>query len=514
MKTDITYKTFYIERIELLKQNYSSNSIPSLAPAIKKNKVNRKSMKNYYYITVLLFLINNTIFAQYGSSGVTDARSLGLGKTHTATSEGVFSIGINPSNLIFSKEGSIDFSTVLPLPSAGIRSGTDFLTYDDFQYYFGGIGGDDRILTEDDKVRINRLFENGGSFYTHAGVSLLSFSFNPGYDVGTFAFSVGDFGGGRFKFPQAIKDLSYTEGKVYDFSDASVEAWWVRSFSFSYARQLEFLSGGAFEKFGFGFSLKYYQGFGYIATEDITTYLKTNPNGTISGEANLLAYSALSDDFGIAYDFENVKRQSSLSIFPSPVGKGFGFDLGFSAKINHRWKVAASLTDIGQITWNKNTARFVSKGDIVVTDISNQAQRDSVFNKIFGFGEPIDLFVTSLATAIRFGSAFLVSDDNEEGFPGRLLLACDLNQGLNNMPGNSTNLRVSFGAEWRPWQSFPNIRTGVEFGGTEKLNWTYGMGFDFGFLEIHIATNAMQNLFFPKSSDMLSAAFSSRWKIN
>ena len=94
------------------------------------------------------------------------------------------------------------------------------------------------------------------------------------------------------------------------------------------------------------------------------------------------------------------------------------------------------------------------------------------------------------------------------------MLAFDYNQGFNNMPGNSTNPRVSFGAEWKPWQSFPSIRTGLEFGGTEKLNWSYGMGFDFGFLEIHLATNAMQNLFFPKSSDMLSAAFSSRWKIN
>ena len=471
-------------------------------------------MKNIFYIAVIFLLVNIMVSAQYGSTGVTDARSLGLGKTHTATSEGIFSIGINPANLIFSEEGLFDFTTALPLPSAGVRSGTDFLTYDDFQYYFGGIGGEDKILTEDDKVRINRLFENGGLFYTHAGITLLSFSLNPSNEVGTFAFSVGDYGGGRFNFPEAIKDLSYTEGKVYDFSDASVEAWWVRSFSFSYARQLEFLSGGMFEKFGFGLSLKYYQGFGYIATKDITTYLTTNANGTISGEANLLAYSALSDDFGIVYDFEDVDRQSNLSIFPSPVGKGFGFDLGFSAQINDRWRVAASVTDIGQMTWNKNTARFVSEGDIIVTDITDEAQRDSVFDKIFGSGEPIDLFVTSLATAIRFGTAFLVSDDNEDGFPGRLLVALDYNQGFNNLPGNSTNPRVSFGAEWRPWKSFPNIRTGVEMGGTEKLNWTYGMGFDFGFLEIHLATNAMQNLFFPKSSDMLSAAFSSRWKIN
>lgn len=471
-------------------------------------------MKIYFYISFILILFSITILGQYGSTGVTDARSLGLGKTYTATSEGVFSIGINPANLIYSKEGSIDFSTALPFPSAGIRSGTDFLSYDDFKYYFGGIGGTEKILDENDKIRINRLFENGGQFYTHAGVALLSFSINPGNDIGTFAFSVGDYGGGRFNFPQAIKDLSYTEGKIYDFSDASVEAWWVRSFSLSYARQLEFLSGGIFETFGFGMSFKLYQGFGYVATKDITTYLTTNANGTISGSANLLAYSALSDDFGIAYDFENVERKQNLGLFPSPVGKGFGFDFGFSGMLNDSWKFAIAITDIGQMTWNKNAARFVSEGDIIVTDISSKAQRDSVFDKIFGAGEPIDLFITKLAIALRIGTAWQVSKDHENGFPGKFMVAFDYNQGFNNLPGNSTKPRVSFGFEWQPWAAFPFLRSGFEFGGSETTNWSYGMGYDFGFLEIHLATNAMQNMLFPKSSDMLSAAFSSRWKIN
>ena len=171
-------------------------------------------MKKFLLIILTVYFYNISSFAQYGSTGVTDARSLGLGKTHTATSEGIFSIGINPANLIFSDEASFDFSTALPFPSAGLRSGTDFLSYDDFEYYFGGIGGNEKILNEEDKVRINRLFENGGQFYTHAGVALLSFSINAGSDAGTFAFSVADYGGGRFNFPQAINDLSYTEGKV------------------------------------------------------------------------------------------------------------------------------------------------------------------------------------------------------------------------------------------------------------------------------------------------------------
>lgn len=470
-------------------------------------------MKNLFSLILFTSIINISIYAQYGSTGVTDARSLGLGKTHTATSEGVYSIGINPANLIFSEEGSADFTTAFPLPTAGLRSGTDFLTYDDFKYYFGGIGGSEKVLTEEDRTKINRLFENGGLFYTHAGISLLSIHYKPSDDIGSFAFSVGDYGGGRFQFPQAIKDLSYSEGKVYDFSDALVEAWWVRSFSLTYARQLEFLSNGFFEKFGFGMSFKLYQGFGYIATKEITTNLTTNANGTISGEANLLAYSSLSDDFGTIYDFETTERDQNLSLFPSPAGKGFGFDFGFSAKLNDSWKFAIAITDIGQITWNKNAARFVSEGDIIVTDISDKSQRDSVFDKIFGTGEAIDKFVTKLAGALRFGAAWQVSKDHENGFPGKFMMAFDYNQGFNDLPGNSTKARVSVGFEWQPWAAFPFIRTGFEFGGAQATNWAYGMGYDFGMLEIHLATNYVQNMIFPQSSDFISAAFSSRWKL-
>ena len=109
-------------------------------------------MKTLNITIIIVFILSIQIFSQYGSTGVTDARSLGLGKTHTATSEGVFAIGINPANLIFSKEGSIDFSTALPLPSAGLRSGTDFLSYDDFKYYFSAVSYTHLTLPTSDLV--------------------------------------------------------------------------------------------------------------------------------------------------------------------------------------------------------------------------------------------------------------------------------------------------------------------------------------------------------------------------
>lgn len=471
-------------------------------------------MKFKIIILFIAFYFANNVYAQFGSSGVIDARSLGMGKTHTSISEGVFTIGVNPANLIFSNEGAVDFSTIFPLPNIGVKTGTDFLNYNDFVYYFGGIGGSEKILTSEDQAKLNRLFENGGLFFTNASVSIFSISFNISNEVGSFAFAMQDYASGKINFPQAVKDLSYSDGKIYDFSDADIKAWWIRNYSFSYARQLEFLSRGFFDKFGFGFSVKLYNGFGYLSTDGIQTYLQTNANGTINGQASLLAYSAFSDNFGSIYDFDNANKKMKLTPFPSPAGKGVGVDFGFSAQVSDRWRFALAVTDIGQITWNKNAARFVSEGDITVTDISNKSQRDSVFNKIFGSGELIDKFVTKLPTALRFGSSVLISDDNEDNFFGKLLLAMDLNYGLNKMPGNSNFLRSSFGAEWRPWRFFPYMRTGVELGGKENLKWYYGLGFDFGFLELNIATNAMQNIFFPGTSEMISASISSRWKID
>ena len=58
------------------------------------------------YIIILTFLFSISVFAQYGSVGVKDARSVGLGKTHNAVSSGIFSIGINPANLSFNTQNT------------------------------------------------------------------------------------------------------------------------------------------------------------------------------------------------------------------------------------------------------------------------------------------------------------------------------------------------------------------------------------------------------------------------
>lgn len=126
------------------------------------------------YLMMFLFLglLLNKTNAQFGSLGSIDARSLGLAGTSNSISNGVYSIGINPANLAINKNNFIDFATALPFPSVSINTGTNFLSLDDVNYFFGGVDGEARVLTEDDKQRFNTLIQDGGLVFINASASV------------------------------------------------------------------------------------------------------------------------------------------------------------------------------------------------------------------------------------------------------------------------------------------------------------------------------------------------------
>ena len=61
---------------------------------------------------------------------------------------GIYSLGINPANLSIMDEGSVEFSTLIPFPYVSVHSGTDFLSMNQLNYYFGGVNGKARVLTD------------------------------------------------------------------------------------------------------------------------------------------------------------------------------------------------------------------------------------------------------------------------------------------------------------------------------------------------------------------------------
>ncbi|MEO8399841.1 MAG: hypothetical protein ABI550_08525, partial [Ignavibacteriaceae bacterium] len=210
---------------------------------------------------ILLLGISFNNFAQFGSSGTVEARSMGMAKTYNSVSKGVESIGINPANLMRNDENIIDFSSVLPLPSASIKTGTNFMSIEDFNYYFGG------VLTEKEKQNFNKLFENGGLIFGNVSANLLSFSIKPNSDIGVFAVSINDFAGGKANIPQALVDIALTGNslnKVYSLDGANIKSWWIRDYSFSYARSLNFFKPKIFDDFFAGFSVKLIHGYSYV----------------------------------------------------------------------------------------------------------------------------------------------------------------------------------------------------------------------------------------------------------
>lgn len=476
--------------------------------------MNKIINKNFLSVLCIILLGSQFLmFAQYGSTGTIDAGSIGLGRTSNAFSKGVYSIGINPANLSIDEKSFIDFTTAFPLPSLAVNTGNNFLTLNQFNYFFGGVDGKPRILTQADKDKFNSLIEQGGLLFMNASVSLFSFSINVNEEVGAFAFAVQDIAGAKIYLPSAVSDLAFNGnpvGKRFDLDDSNAKAWWIRNYSLSYSRNVVDPITSSFDRFTVGTSIKLIHGYSYIGTERFGANFITGPSHEISGGADILGYSAFSNDFGVKYDFDSVSRKSSFGLFPSPAGIGYGFDFGLAATKDN-WQFALAITDLGKINWNKNTASFSSFGEVYFDDLSNDAQMDTLEKRLTGESKKTDEFSTSLPTVVRLGASYIF----EKGVvPGQLLLAFDFNQGFNNLPGNTKYPRIALGAEWKPMDWIPYIRTGFSYSYEFGLNMGLGIGIDIKIVELHLATSEVQTLVAPNHSKQFSFSFGSRWKIN
>ncbi|MGD8305650.1 MAG: DUF5723 family protein [Ignavibacteria bacterium] len=473
------------------------------------------NLKQIIYSLFILVIVTSTGIAQYGSLGSADARSIGMGKTYTANAFGVFSLGFNPANMITEDNNTIQLSTALPLPTVSAYGGVNVLSLDDINYFFGGIDGESRVLTESDKQRLIQQFEDGGFVSTNGSVQFLSFQVTPSEEIGAFGISVSDFVGAKGRVPAALVDLTLNGNpvdKIFDMSDGEFSAWWIRNYSISYARNIYKRNVGFIKTISAGVTAKLVHGFAYAGSEEVGTYFTTSEQNEISGQSNFLAYSSFSDNFGVKYEFDSLSHSSSFELFPDPAGTGFGFDVGLSILFSNHLRLSIALTDFGEITWTKNTAQFSNDEPLFIDDLSDESQLDSLIEDVKGSAVPISEFSTQLATAIRIGASYLVSEYDDANFPGYLMLAVDYSQGLNDLPGNSSKPRFGVGLEWQIFSFLPIIRTGIEYNEVEGTNWTFGLGLVTSLLDIHIATRSLQTSIFPQSSSNLSLSLSSRWK--
>ncbi len=470
-------------------------------------------MKKIFLHFSAIILFTSITWAQYGSIGSSDARSMSLGNTYNMISRGVYSIGINPSNLIVSPDNSLEFNTVLPIPFLSLGTGTNFINLKNVNYYFGKVNDQPRILTENDKQNLNSLFANGGLVFINTSLNLLSVTYKADNNIGAFGFAMKDVLEGEFHFPHEVTNL-LTDGNLinhtYNTNDAKVNAWWIREYSLSYARQLPDLGLKPIGKINVGISLKLVNGFFYLKNESINSYLQTTNDYRINLYANNQILGAFSNNFGFKYSNDTTESHGNGTPFPSPAGTGFGMDIGFNSTIFKVWNVSLALTDIGGIHWNENTTMITDTGSYTINDISQSNFLDTLKNKFNGEKIKTGSFSSGLPTALRLGVSYNL-DINHNSWPGRFLFAFDYNQGLNNEPGNSLTPRFSVGAEWKPMDWIPFVRSGFSFGGLLGFHWGFGLGIETSFLEFNIGTLDLQSLLAPNSGKYFSVAIDSRW---
>ncbi|MBI3125821.1 MAG: hypothetical protein HYZ10_15605 [Ignavibacteriales bacterium] len=471
------------------------------------------------FSAVLILILSNFAFAQgAGSNGVTDARSMGMAKTFTTSSFGIYAVGKNPANVFQDSSKKVELILPIPLPNVSGAVGSNFISLDEYNYYFGTkVTGADgkatgRLLTEQDKTKLKDLFADGGTVFSDIHVQLVSISIQPTKAFGALAFTITDRISGLMTFPKGLIDLGI-EGnlpnKVYNFNDTQFKASWLRKYSFSYARDFKIIPK-LFKSFKVGASINFVSGFFYAGLDHIKTELKTGEANAITGKGDFLAYSAFSPDFKVKYNFvkDEKKEDFSGTPFPTPAGSGVGFDFGISTMLSKNFSLGFSITDIGKIKWDKDVAQYSSNAAIYLDDLSDKAQRDTLVNRLTGkeSGKFISSITTQMATALHIGASLKV-----ESVPGTMLLALDYHQGMNDEPGNNKKARVALGIDWYNLGIFA-LRTGWSVGGFDKFNWGFGLGIDFGVIALNFGSPDFQNVVSPNKAKRITFAFDSVWR--
>ena len=445
-------------------------------------------------------------------------RSMGMGRAAVAASRGIDAIGVNPANIAIQDVGHFNLSLI----QSSFRVSTELFTYDIYQKYFTGKdsvdaqGKKSRVqypLTDQDKADIRSQLPDNP--VTRMNLELMDAGFSLETSVlGGIGFAIIEHAGIRMDFSRDYFEFflqGLPSSTTYTFNGTSFEAWWYREYNFSYGRKLP-VSIPFLKNLYVGAGVKLIQGFGIFETTKNNASIENKSALNDTSTASIIGkFDFAGERAGVDF-FNNDSTTISPKPFPTPVGRGTGFDIGVSAEFFNGLRMGISVTDIGKITWDKNIIQTTGGGQITFTGYTAAIQ-DSVKHILKGKNSPGEGFSTSLPTIVHVG---VTAQSDELPFlrflPGRLLLAAEYAQGLNESLGNTTKPRVSLGAEYRIIPLLP-LRSGLLVGGGDQLRWAFGFGFDFRYLSLDFATDNFGMFFTPKSFQVFSISMGLRIRV-
>ncbi len=416
------------------------------------------------------------------------ARSVGMANSGSSLVTGVDAFGVNPANLA-APSGSLVSIGIFPI---GLVGGTDFLDFGTYQKYFTGINdGSGNLqqyyLTDQDKsFLLDQFGGNTGRIMLDVGFKLLAVNVNS--PVGAFGFYLGDRVAANFTLSKDYADFLLNgnpPGKTFDFSETQFASSWTREYGLSYAVNITPVRRVLSVQFGA--TAKLVQGFAYFGTERFQSTFTTNADTySITGRSDMRANYAGTEFFNRAIN------PFAFDLFPRPVGTGFGLDLGVSTTYLSFFTVAASVTDIGTINWNRSAHSIVAESDFLIDNVASDDQLSALWDKLNGDDIAVDAFSSSLPTAFHLGAS--VDFRNFYFYRAPLALAVAVHKGFNDEPGNSTNWRIGLGGEWEGLDGFP-LRTGITLGGYQPVMIAAGIGIRVERFTLDIATDNISSVF-------------------
>ena len=465
-----------------------------------------------------------------------DARSLGMSNASMVSSTGIDASGLNPANFDYSLRTIQDTGSSKFHPS--FINNTKPVWEITLLSIGGGCGSDESINFYNkylSKLSINRetfvgLFTDLNSVFDFRQNYLPNEQTNVNYDfelkwlsfnysnqkIGALNFTISDLVG--LNTDVQTRDLSfpipvvlYTNGKL-DILNAVLHqseatAWWLRKYSIGYAKEFEFNKGKS--SFSFGFSAGLVHGFGNVITYNSSLYTNTygitsnSPNPThidsIKGKQDFYTQAALTDFFE---DYNDGAR-SHYTFFPKPAGTGYSFDIGMNVKIAKVIRVAASITDIGKVTWNYNTKINYDTNSFIYRNFILD-KSDPTYNQFVNDLEGLNTrdtttsYSTNMPTKYRAGLLFQPSD--------KWMIEFDWMKGDNNLPGNTTKNIFSLGSEYLPISFLP-LRAGASIGGPESYTISIGTGLKLKHFALDLAAYGLNNMIADKR---FSFAFSAK----
>jgi len=429
-------------------------------------------MKKLLLLFSLLIASTYTVFGQAEGSVVSATARAGVATTFVTDYQ---SIGINPANLGLRPKYETKHVTfgLLELNASVFAKGVTKQQMNDF--IFNG-----KTLSPGTQIQAANLFANNN---ISANIDLMVLGIAFQYDkLGGLAFSVNDVMRANGNLSQNFTNFSFSGAlstQYFDnlrtnngttvandpnqyayyntlaggnginaglstngvslghiFKGTDVKAQYYRTFNAAYGKEV--FRNDVFNVSA-GVGLKYVWGYYYMDIQ--------SKNGVLQGNvADNPIFSSLSTNF-------NIPDKNNGGNVLSPVGQGFGFDIGGTAEIYEKIKIGISLVNVGGIKYTKNTYEVK---DTTIYNLKFDPSTADGFNKTV-FWQEGKSFTAKLPTTLRLGGSVALLEK-------RLEVGGDIIIPLNKTPGNINTTMIAVGGDFYLKRWF-KLSSGASIGG-------------------------------------------------